>query len=295
MDWLESIRKSIDYMETHLLTLDSTQEVADAVYLSHYYLQKGFRVMTGYSMAEYIRNRRLYLAALDIIADKERLIDLASKYGYDTPESFSRAFSRFHKATLVQVRMNPSRIKVFLPLKIKVNIQGGNEMDYYVEEKKAFQVIGYEKRFNFEDAHQKIPGFWNEICTQRMAGVCAGENPQNEEEEIICSCNIGKYGICIEDTGKVEFRYMIAGDYHGGKVPEGMTVYEFPELTWAKFQCTGPMPEAIQAINTKIFSEWLPGNPEYEIAFPGNIEWYSEGNPQAANYESEIWIPIRKK
>ena len=75
-----------------------------------------------------------------------------------------------------------------------------------------------------------------------------------------------------------------------------MTVFRFPELTWAKFRCTGPMPEAIQAVNTKIFSQWLPGNPEYEIAFPGNVEWYSgSGNTQAADYESEIWIPVKRK
>lgn len=296
MDWLESIRKSIDYMEAHLLTLQGAKEVADEVYLSHFYLQKGFKVMTGYSCAEYIRNRRLYLAALDIVAGREKLIDLAFKYGYETPESFSRAFARFHGATPVQVRAHPARIKVFLPLKIKVDIQGGNEMDYCVEERKGFRVIGYEKKFGFEDAHGEIPGFWDEICAQKMANVCAGKEPQSEEEEAIRSCGIGKYGVCIEDVGKTEFRYMIAGDYHGGKVPEGMTVYEFPELTWARFRCTGPMPEAIQAVNTKIFSQWLPGNPEWEIAFPGNVEWYSEnGDTRAADYESEIWIPVRRK
>lgn len=296
MDWLESIRKSVDYMEAHLLTLQGAKEVADAVYLSHFYLQKGFRVMTGYSCAEYIRNRRLYLAALDIVAGREKLIDLAFKYGYETPESFSRAFARFHGATPVQVRANPDRIRVFLPLKIKVDIQGGNEMDYCVEERKGFRVIGYERKFGFEDAHGEIPGFWDEICAQKMANVCAGKEPQSEEEEVIRSCGIGKYGVCIEDAGKTEFRYMIAGDYHGGKVPQGMTVYEFPELTWARFRCTGPMPEAIQAVNTKIFSQWLPGNPEWEIAFPGNVEWYSEnGDTQAADYESEIWIPVRRK
>lgn len=296
MDWLESIRKSIDYMEAHLLTLQGAKEVADAVYLSHFYLQKGFKVMTGYSCAEYIRNRRLYLAALDIIAGREKLIDLAFKYGYETPESFSRAFSRFHGATPAQVKASPARLRVFLPLKIKVTVQGGNEMDYYVEEKKAFRVIGYERRFGFETSYQEIPKFWDEVCAQKMAGLCAGKEPQNEEEEIIRSCGIGKYGICLDDTGSTEFRYMIAGDYQGGQVPEGMTVFEFPELTWARFRCTGPMPEALQAVNTKIFSQWLPGNPEYEVAFPGNVEWYSD-NPdtRATDYESEIWIPVRRK
>ncbi len=296
MDWLESIRRSVDYMEAHLLTLQGAAEVADAVHLSPFYLQKGFKVMTGYSVAEYVRNRRLYLAALDIIAGKEKMIDLAFRYGYDTPESFSRAFSRFHGVTPTQMKTEPASLKVFLPLKIKITIQGGNKMDFYVEERDSFQVIGYERCFAFEDSYQKIPQFWSEVCGQKMKSLCAGKAPENEEEEVICSSGVGKYGICIDDMGKTGFRYLIAGDYRGGKVPEGMTVYEFPALTWAKFRCTGPMPEALQAVNTKIFSEWLPGNPEYEIAFPGNVEWYSEASDmRAADYESEIWIPVRRK
>lgn len=196
----------------------------------------------------------------------------------------------------MQARLNPAGIKVFLPLKIKVSIQGGNEMDYYLEEMKSFKVIGYERKFFYKNSYQEIPRFWNELCSQEMAFLDAGRKPENIKEETILGCGIGKYGICIDDTGRADFRYLIAGDYHGEQIPEGMTVFEFPELTWAKFRCTGPMPEALQAVNTKIFSEWLPGNPEYEIAFPGNIEWYSD-NPdtRAVDYESEIWIPVRRK
>ena len=95
------------------------------------------------------------------------------------------------------------------------------------------------------------------------------------------------------DQGK--FRYLIAGKYTEGEVPEGMTVYEFPDMEWAKFRCTGPMPGALQSVNTKIFQEWLPNNQEYEIAMGANIEWYSNGDMSSIDYESGIWIPVKRK
>lgn len=130
MNWMEAIKKAINYMEKHLLDDINADEVAGQVFISSYYLQKGFKIMTGYSMSEYIRYRRLYMAALDVIKDKEKVIDLAYKYKYETPESFTRAFTRFHGSPPMQVRKNASHIQTFLPLKISISIQGGNDMDY---------------------------------------------------------------------------------------------------------------------------------------------------------------------
>lgn len=295
MEWLESIRKSIDYMEEHLLTLEGAEEIADAVHMSSFYLQKGFKLMTGYSLAEYIRNRRLYLAALDAVANGGKVIDLAYKYGYDTPESFTKAFTRFHGLTPTQIRGNTSGIKVFLPLKITIKIQGGNDMNYTVEKMSGFKVIGFEKEFTNEESYQEIPRFWDEMFKEKIMPLYC-KKPENETEEIMCSSRVGMYGICIDDVGGGRFRYLIAGEYTGGKVPEGMTVYEFPDMEWAKFPCIGPMPGALQAVNTKIFNEWLPGNAEYEIAMGANVEWYSaDGRTSDSDYESAIWIPVKRK
>ena len=95
--------------------------------------------------------------------------------------------------------------------------------------------------------------------------------------------------------GGKEFRYLIAGKYEGGEITDGMTVYTFPEMEWAKFPCRGPLPGALQSVNTKIFNEWLPGNHEWEIALPANMEWYACGESDAADYQSAIWIPVKKK
>ncbi len=278
MEWTESLKRAINYMEEHLLNDIGAEEVADAVYMSPFYFQKGFKIMTGYSVGEYIRCRRLYMAALDVIADREKVIDLAYKYGYDTPESFTKAFSRFHGMSPMQMKGDSHKIKTFLPLTISVSTKGGNEMDYVVEKMEAIKVVGYEKNFTFEAAYQEIPRFWDEVMS----------NAKNE--------GVGEFGICIENiSGGKEFHYMVAGRYQGGSVPEGMKIYEVPAMEWAKFKCVGPMPGALQAVNSKIFKEWLPGNPDYEIAMGMNIEWYSCGDTSAADYESAIWIPVKKK
>ena len=291
MEWIGSLKLAINYMEKHLLENISADEVADAVYMSPFYFQKGFKIMTGYSVGEYIRYRRLYIAALEAISGNEKIIDLAYKYGYDTPESFTKAFSRFHGVSPKQMQGDAKKIKTFLPLRINVSVKGGNDMDYVVEKMEAMKVIGYERSFSYETAYQEIPGFWNEFCANCMNG-------KNSEQiqAIIEECMIGEFGICIEDNSKEkEFLYMIAGTYNGGNVPEGMKIFEIPALEWAKFKCTGPLPGALQAVNTQIFKEWLPGNPEYEIACGMNIEWYSKGDGSAIDYESEIWVPVKKK
>lgn len=278
-------------MEQHLLEDIDVEDIAASVYMSPFYFQKGFSIMTGYSVGEYLRQRRLYLAALEAVAGQQKIIDLAYKYGYQTPESFTKAFSRFHGVSPMQVKGDTAKIKVFLPLKITVTIQGGNDMDYTVEKMDGIQVIGMEKAFRFDSAYQEIPKFWSEFC----ARCSSGRNP-DDVQKVIENCMIGEFGICIDDEpGCKQFRYMIAGKYDGGAVPDGMKLLTIPAASWAKFRCCGPLPGALQAVNTKIFNEWLPGNPDYEIAAGINIEWYSKGDMNACDYESAIWIPVKQK
>ena len=264
MEWLSAIRTAIDYMENHLTDNISAQDVAGQVFLSPFFLQRGFSLMTGYGIGEYIRNRRLYLAALDLQRTDEKVIDIALRYGYETPESFTKAFSRFHGATPSQVR-DGATVNVFIPLTIKLSIQGGHQMEYKVTPMFPFKVIGFQKVFDNETAYAEIPKFWDEICEKYAFNVYAGNAPANPYEQALMDNCIGEYGVCIDDIGGGKFRYLVAGKYTGGDVPEGMAVYEFPRSDWAVFDCIGPIPEALQTVNTRIFSEWLPGNPDYRL------------------------------
>lgn len=296
MEWIESIRKTIDYAETHLLEEISIETISKVVSISPYYLQKGFKILTGYTIAEYIRNRRLYLSALEVISNKKKIIDIAYRYSYDTPESFAKAFTRFHGVSPNQLRKRPDKIKIFLPLKVKISIQGGNDMDYIVEKMEKFKLIGFEREFYYETAYQEIPKFWNEISQRYLTPLMMGKKPENEIEKAICNCeDMGEFGVNIDDVGNDKFRYIIAGKYTGGEVPEGMVTYELPCVEWAKFSCKGPMPEALQTLNTKLFNEWLPGNPDYKMGIGVVIEWYTQGDMTSVDYESGLWLAVNKK
>ncbi|MBQ6222833.1 MAG: AraC family transcriptional regulator [Solobacterium sp.] len=296
MEWLTCIRTAIDYMEDHLTENISAQDVARQVYLSPFFLQRGFSLMTGYGIGEYIRNRRLYQSALDLRDTGERIIDIALKYGYETPESFTKAFSRFHGVTPSQVRSGAA-FRVFLPLRVDVSVHGGNQMEYKIVPMFPFKVIGFQKVFDNETAYAEIPKYWDEICEKYANNVYAGNEPANPYEKALVDNCIGEYGVCIDDLGDGKFRYLIAGKYTGGEVPEGMVIHEFPRCEWAVFNCLGPIPEAMQSVNTRIFREWLPGNPEYELYGNANVEWYDcvNGEKDDPDYHSAIWVPVKRK
>lgn len=296
MEWTKSIRITIQFIESHILEEINLTDIAKETYISPFYLQKGFKIMSGYTISEYIRYRRLYLAALDAISGEQKIIDLAYKYLYETPESFTKAFTRFHGISPMQIRNHAEKIKTFLPLKIKISIQGGNDMDYVVEKMDGFKVIGIERLISNDTGYQDIPKFWNEFCQTYCYAKNNTSQKDNAIQKVVCDNTVGEFGICIDDNEKEgTFRYMIAGMYQGGEIPEGMSVFTIPDLCWAKFRCKGALPGSLQSINTKVFKEWLPNNPEFEISNGIHIEWYSKGDTSAFDYESAVWIPVVKK
>ena len=296
MEWLTSIRGAVSFMEDHLTEDIGLDDVARAVHLSPFFLQRGFSLMTGFGVGEYLRNRRLYQAALELQGTQRRVIDVAFAYGYETPESFAKAFARFHGATPTQVREGAA-IRTFLPLTIQLSIQGGSQMDYKITPMFPFKVIGFQREFDYETSYAQIPRFWDEICERYANNVYAGNAPANPYEQALVDNCIGEYGVCIDDIPGDKFRYLIAGRYAGGPVPEGMALYEFPRGEWAVFNCVGPNPQTLQSVNTRIFREWLPGNPDYELSGNATVEWYDcvNGEPTDPDYHSAIWVPVKRK
>lgn len=288
MNYLPVLQQAVSYLESHLQDDVSYEDVANEVFLSPYHFMRIWKAVTGYTIDEYLRNRRLYLAATDLAANDGKVIDIAYRYGYETPESFAKAFKRFHGASPYEVRHNHAKIRPFLPLTISFVIKGGNQMEYTVETMPAFAVIGLEKRFAFDTSYKDIPQFW----TDNLPHLCGSDSPLKAFVE---KCKVGEYGVCINDGSKNDFAYLIAGEYHGETVPKGWKVIKIPEHTWVRFRCVGRMPGAMQAVNTRIWNEWLPQNPDYELAEGIDIEFYTAGDMDSPTYQSEIWIPVKKK
>ena len=135
MEWMAIIGNSIQYIEDHITEDITVEDVAKCVGVSPFYFQKGFAMLCGFSVSEYIRNRRLALAGNDLLVTEEKIIDIAMKYGYDSPDSFTKAFTRFHGVTPTSVRKDAVLLKSFAPLKLKISLEGGYLMDYKIVRK----------------------------------------------------------------------------------------------------------------------------------------------------------------
>lgn len=294
MEWYDELTKTIDYIEKNLDKDLSIKNISRKVGISPFYLQKSFQILTGFSLGEYIRNRRLYLAAIELKETKAKIIDVAYKYKYDTPESFSKAFKRFHNVTPLKVK-NGASYKPFNRIRIKIIIESGEDMKAKITPMFPIKLIGFEKEFEFDNSYEMIPKFWDEVCEKYCKRIYAGEEPVSPEENAIVNNCIGEYAICLDGSDK-GFKYMIAGRYTGGDIPKDMKLIELERGDWAVFDCFGPNPKTLQDINTKIFNEWIPNNNEYELRANYNIEWYDcTGDQMADDYHSAIWIPVKKK
>ena len=285
MEWMAIIGNSIQYMEDHITEDITVESVAKNAGVSSFYFQKGFAMLCGFSVSEYIRNRRLALAGNDLLVTDEKIIDIAMKYGYDSPDSFTKAFTRFHGVTPTAVRKDDVLLKSFAPLKIKISLEGGYLMDYKIVKKEAFTVIANAKIFRYEGAKEIVPQFWQ-------------EHFQSGKGAVVCGC----YGINIDlEMGQENFEYLIADPYDPQKeVPDGFVTKTIPAFDWAVFPCRGAMPDALQDVNTKIYTEWLPALKEYEFAAGYCVEYYDdptkyEKGTQDEDYYCEIWIPVKKK
>ncbi|MEN6316609.1 MAG: AraC family transcriptional regulator [Clostridiaceae bacterium] len=280
MEWVQSLNKAVDYIEDNLLNNElNCGEIAEHIYISSFHFQRVFSLLTGMTIGEYIRNRRLSLAGHELAMSNTKVIDIALKYGYDTPESFTKAFARFHGITPNQAKLEGSNLKSFNRLVIKIRLEGGNIMDYRIIKKDALKVLAKIRTFTPENSKNEIPKFWTEYFSD-------GSSNQ------VC----GMLGICEQvKTGSEEFRYGIGCECEPGSIiPDGFEMLTIPAYTWAIFKCVGPMPDAIQNMWTRIYSEWLP-QAEYELISGYDIELYTDGDTQSKDYVSEIWIPVKKK
>lgn len=275
-DWNEGIANAIEFIESHLTEQISIAEVASRAYVSSLYFQKIFNVLCGFSVTEYIRNRRLTLAAQELCSTDAKVIDVALRFGYSSPDSFTKAFISFHGVSPSAAKKHGNTLKSFARLKIKLTLEGSTMLEYRIVEKAQFTVMGKRRRFYCESSYNKIPEFWQEYMTCGDKTVC------------------GMYGVCVDNNGE-EFDYYIADNYlPWNDIPEGYETKVIPAGTWAVFPCRGALPKALQDINTKIWSEWLPSCKSYRLAGNYNIEMYDPPCDNPDDDYSEIWIPIEK-
>ena len=272
--WIEGFQESIDFMEQNMTEDPDIEEIAGKAALSPFYYQRIFGALCGMTVGEYIRARRMTLAAQELNRKDVKVIDVAVKYGYDSPDSFTTAFQKFHGITPSQAREPGAPLRSFAPLHIKITMEVGNMLDYSIVEKAPFTIIGVKRPFNSDTSYQEIPKFWDEWLAQ------------GEKRPIM-----GTFGVCIDMKGK-DFDYWIADLYFPWEdIPEGCETRVIPGSTWAQFPCTIA---TLQDTNTKIWSEWLPALQGYTLAGEYDIEVYLPPEDGSKDMSVFIWVPLKK-
>ncbi len=275
-NWVEGFQQSIDFIEENLTGSPDIEEIAGLAALSPFYFQRIFGALCGMTVGEYIRARRMTLAAQELSSTDAKVIDVALKYGYDSPDSFSKAFQRFHGISPSQARDTGATLRSIAPLHIKISLEGGKMLDYRIVEKAPFTVVGVKRKFNDETSYQEVPKFWQEWMSDNK-GLS------------------GMFGVCTNMNGN-DFDYWIADVYMPWmEIPEGCETTVIPGGLWAEFTCKGPLPESMQSVNTQIWSEWLPTLKGYKLAGHYDIELYTPPTEDPNERVNYIWIPLIKE
>lgn len=182
MDWVKAIENAVEFIENNITDNLTVSRIAGEVNISAFYFQKGFLMLCGYIVSEYIRMRRLSIVGSELLSSDIKVIDLALKYGYDSPDSFTKAFVRFHGSTPTDVRLDGALVRSFAPLHIKLSLDGGTIMEYKLKNKPAFKVMGVSRMFSYETANTDVPKYWDEVHVQAaeksvhgMYGICYDE------------------------------------------------------------------------------------------------------------------------
>lgn len=296
MDWMAAIQQAITYMEAHLMEELNYEAVAKQVHISGYEFHRAFSFLTGMTTNAYIRSRKLSLAAKEIVETDAKITDIALKYGYDTPESFTKAFTRFHGIAPRFAREESARLVLFNPLVIKITVEGGKCMDYRITQTKQQKFLAITKRFRNEiindETNHDIPDFWNDCDRKNLLKPLLNLRPAGRQD---------LYGLCSPTKeGEETFEYGIGvlmdeetADFDLEQMENaGYRIWDVKPGTYVVFDCIGQDGDCISDTWEKFYKEFLP-QMGYEAEPETDYELYYENSRN--DLFCELWIPIRHK
>lgn len=285
MEWLKQLSKSIDYIEENLAGDISYDEAAKIACCSTYYFQRMFSYVAGIPLSEYIRRRRMTKAAFELQISEAKAIDIGSKYGYESPTSFNRAFQKVHGVAPSAARMEGTALNAYPRISFSIRVTGGEGMRYCIETKDPIRIVGVRTALQ-EDAEENfkiVPAFWDTTLKGDVfPEICklTNQNPY------------GILGVTVYQNPEEIYYYIAAST--NKSISEKLIEYEIPAATWVVFECDGYFPESVQTTFRRFLTEWLPFS-GYEYAQLPDIEVYPISNEKLKGGHSEIWIAIKKE
>ncbi len=274
MDLLENMNAAVSYIENHLDDEINYKEVAKMTQFSDHHFKRMFSFITGITLADYVRRRRLTLAGFDLKESNMRVIDVAIKYGYNSPDSFSRAFQALHGVNPSTVKNLDVPLKAYPRMTFHISIKGDVEMNYKFVEKEAFTVVG-KKETVASSGEEFNPKMWEHI--------------EEIEEAVKPYDNTSFSGILnisvTKENGDIDYYIATATTK---PCPKELEMLEIPSQTWVVFQATGEMPDALLTTWERVYTEWFPTS-GYELAeAPEFVKGINDT-------KTEIWVPVKKK
>ena len=276
MEWINRLNRAVDYLEEHLEEPD-LREAAKIACCAPYHFQRMFTLLAGTPLSEYLRRRKMSRAAADLQSG-EKIVDVALKYGYSSPTAFNRAFQAVHGLPPSAAKAPGAVLKSYPPLRFAITVQGVEKMEYRIEKREAFRIVGVSAPLekDMEENFKSVPQLWGRAAADgtipRLAALMDGE-PK------------GLLGVC---DGLDSARYYIAAA-SSAPAGEGLEEYTVPAFTWAIFPGAGDSAAAVQALERRVVTEWLPTS-GYEYAEGPDVEVYLD--PGCTKFE--VWIPVVK-
>jgi AraC family transcriptional regulator len=291
------MNSAIEVIENDITNEINFEMLSRIMETSVFNFQRMFSFITNVSVLEYVRRRRLTLAAFELQNSNLKIIDIAIKYGYDSHESFTRAFQKLHGITPSQAKKKGTELKAYPRLVFSLSVKGDVEMNYKIEKKPEFKMFGLEKVIitkneqNFID----VPKFWKESHENGKLGKLIDDSGLKIDKDYEGLCALNAL-MCYEDTGENTFPYLIGAIVNENSNINNYKVVKIPEYKWAIFKTDYYTKEdtsnVIQNVWKRIFSEWFPTS-VYKHANLPELEMYymlKDGREYC-----EIWIPIDKK
>ena len=285
MEWLKKLGAAIDYIEDNLDKEISYDEAARIACCSPYYFQRIFSYVSGVSLAEYIRRRKMTQAAFELQRTDKKVIDIALKYGYSSPTSFNRAFQNVHGITPTAAKAMGCILQAYPSIQFRIEITGGSAMVYHIAQKQSLHIVGIRIPLtcDIEENLRIVPDFWKTTLQgNQFSEICKLSNQEPN----------GILGISVYESPKEIYYYI--GVATNAPASADMYGYEIPAATWVIFENDGRFKEDVQSVFRRFYMEWLPFS-GYKYAELPDIEVYPICDSQPAHGHSKVWIAIKEE
>lgn len=283
------MNQALDYIEEHLTDEIDEKQIEKITGTSIYHFRRLFSFLSGMSLGEYIRNRKLSNATFDLLDEDNSVTEIAFKYGYGSVDGFSRAYKEWSGFSPSEVKKQKS-LKSFPKLSFQLTIQGGMTMDYRIENKEPFKIVGVKKRvpIQFEGVNQEILKLAKSITAEQRKKL---HEIANMEPNRPVNVSFNFDDDWLEEKGSLDHMigFLTTKEMDFGE----FDVLEVPALTWAIFTSQGRFPQHMQDTMAKIYAEWLPSS-DYELVEAPGIS-YTGDLSDLQNVYSEIWVAVKKK